>query len=124
MENDYVVKISCGKYFAPTLRRMMEGMKMDKEFHINGDVTLADVQSIASRIAISTYEEKSDRLFKEGTGVMSDGVANAFIYSDEGLISAVSAFLEGKEPSIEIYNQEQIEQAMQPVNIDFHGFQK
>ena len=126
MEKKYDIKISCGKYFNPTLNNiLMAGGKMDKEVHISGDVSLSDVQSIASRIAVSTYDEKLKAQREDpDLGFMPDGVANAFIFSNEELISAVSAFLEGKEPSFEIYDKEKLEQAMQPVDIDFPGFHR
>lgn len=58
MINNFNVKISCGAYFTPALHAMEQGSKMDKEFHIDGDISLEDVQSLASRVAISAYAEK------------------------------------------------------------------
>ena len=87
--------------------------------------SLFDVQSIASRIAVSTYNERLKTQREDpNLGLMPDGVANAFIFSDEELISAVSAFLEGKEPSFKIYDKEKLEQAMQPVDIDFPSYHR
>lgn len=43
---------------------------------------------------------------------MKDGVANAFIFSDDELVSAVSAYLEGKEPDVEIYDQQKLEEML------------
>ena len=113
MENNYDIKISCGRYFNPTLNNiLMAGGKMDKEIHVSGDVSLSDVQSIASRIAVSTYDEKLTAQKEDHSlGFMPDGVANAFIFSNEELVSAVSAFLEGKEPSFEIYDKEKLDRA-------------
>lgn len=98
MNNDYVVKIYCGKYFNPALNEMMQGKKMDKDFHINGDISLIDVQNIASTIALTTYYEKVERLYKENASfVMSDAVANSFIFLNRELIAGSTALLEGKE---------------------------
>ena len=113
MENKYDIKISCGGHFYPTLTHVyMDGEKMDKEIHISGDISLAEVQSIASNLAVSTYYEKLNAQ-KENRqlGMMPDGVANAFIVSNEGLVCGVSANLEGKEPSFKVYDKEAIMQS-------------
>ena len=114
MNNTYYVKISCGAYKGPALNALQSGMNADKEFQISGDISIADVQSMASVIATSTYSKKLERIAAKMERNMSDGVANAFIYLNGNVIAGVSISFEGEKPRVEYLDNEAINNLSSP----------
>lgn len=107
---NYEVIVSCGKYFNALAMKGTE-MPADKRISISGNLTAEDLIAFAQHLASTTYVEKHNKMMEDinngfSTGVMSDGVGNAFIYDGDlhELLCGVEVNFEGKEISSEIHS--------------------
>lgn len=117
MNNNYNIKISCGRLFTDSVSSLLNGqLTFDKEFSVSGDINMDEVQEMAIATAMSVFNDKLDTSKDAGKPQMEDPVANAFVYKDNDLESAVSILMEEQEPDIDIYNKEQLAGTIDYIN--------